>query len=148
MDLKEDFKLGWNVHLVLKNKHGKVKDERKVHNLVTTAGKTYIAAWLAAASQAGAFMSYIGIGAGAVAAAIGDTALGSELSRKAGTISSSTNVWANTYTFLAGDGTGAVTEAGLLSAAAAGTLFARVVFGVITKEAGDTLQVSWTLALG
>jgi len=43
--------------------------------------------------------------------------------------------------------TGNVTEAGIFSANVAGTLLARQVFGVITKAAGDSLQVTWQITL-
>jgi len=47
----------------------------------------------------------------------------------------------------AGDGTGALVEAGILNAASAGTLLARVVFSVINKGAADTLEITWTLTI-
>ncbi len=48
-------------------------------------------------------------------------------------------------TFSAGEGTGAVTEAGIFNASTSGTMLCRTVFSVVNKAAGDTLQVTWTV---
>lgn len=123
---------------------GKLKESREINNVVVTVGKNFLANWLTAATQSDYFMRYIGLGTGATAASASDTALQTELStRSAGTLSSSTNVWQNQATFGPGVNTGAITEAGIFSASSGGTLFARQVFGVITKNAGDSLQVTW-----
>jgi hypothetical protein len=93
-------------------------------------------------------MSHMAIGTGAVAPALANTALGTEVGRVA---LSSTNVAANvvTYaaTFPAGTGTGAITEAGNFNAAGAGTMLNRVTFSVINKAAGDSLAVTWTVTI-
>jgi hypothetical protein len=141
---QELFKATGFISIKLFDKDGNLKDQRDIKNVVVTVGKNYLAAWLAAASQAGYFMQYIGLGTGTNAAVAGDTALQTELAtRVAGTLSSSTNVWQNVAVFGAGVDTGAISEAGLFSAGAAGTLFARQVFSVINKAAGDSLQVTW-----
>lgn len=124
---------------------GQLKDERQIKNVVTTAGLTALAAWLAASSQSTAFMRYIGIGTGTTGALAADTALETEASRKLGSVSSATVVFTNTVTFGAGEGTGAITEAGLLSAAAAGTLFSRQTFAAVNKAAADSLVVTWNV---
>ena len=45
-------------------------------------------------------------------------------------------------TFAAGNGTGAITEVGLLTASSGGTLISRKVFSAINKGADDSLQVT------
>jgi hypothetical protein len=50
-------------------------------------------------------------------------------------------------TWAAGDGTGAITEAGIFNASSAGDMLARTVFSVITKDANDTLSITWTITL-
>lgn len=123
---------------------GKLKESREINNVVVTVGKNFLANWLTAATQADYFMRYIGLGTGTTAASASDTALETELTtRSAGTLSSTTNVWQNQATFGPGVNTGAITEAGIFSDSSGGTLFARQVFGVITKNAGDSLQVTW-----
>lgn len=129
------------------DKDGHLKEEREVKNVVVTVGKNFLAAWLAAASQSTYFMQYVMIGTGSTGATVGDTGLQSEISRKAGVVSSSTNVWQNTVTFNAGEGTGTIAEAGIVSAAAAGTLLARQTFTAVPKSATDVLVVTWQITL-
>lgn len=150
MENLESIAIKGSVHVKLIGPDGKVKQEHTDKNLVVTAGKNYLAAWLQAASQAGKFMSYMGLGTGSAAAAAGDTALGTEMSgggyaRQVGTLSNSTNVWTNAATFAPGVGTGAITEAGLFTAVTAGTMFARQVFSTYNKQAGDTLVFTWSV---
>ena len=146
--MKEKVKLSGRVNYKLFDSNGQIKEVRDIDNLVVTVGKNYLAAWLAAASQAGYFMQYVALGTGTNAASASDTTLQTELStRVAGTESSSTNVWQNVATFGAGVDTGAITEAGLFSASSGGTMLARQVFSVINKAAGDSLQVTWQITL-
>lgn len=123
---------------------GNLKESREINNVVVTVGKNYLAEWLTQATQADYFMRYIALGTGTNAANASDTALQIELStRVAGTLTFSGNVWQNVALFGPGVNTGSITEAGIFSAATLGTMFARQVFGVITKAAGDSLQVTW-----
>lgn len=149
--LNEQIKLNGSVNIKLIGPDGVVKQEHTDHNLVVTVGKNYLAAWLAAASQAGEFMTFIALGTDTSGPASGDTTLGAEFSgggysRVDGTLSSSANVWTNTATFAPGNGTGAITEAGLFTASTVGTMFARQVFAVYNKAAGDTLIVVWNVS--
>jgi hypothetical protein len=146
--MDEKLTLKGHISLKLFGPEGELKDEREVKNVVVTAGKNYLATWLAASSQAGYFMQYLGVGTGTTAANASDTALQTELStRVAGTLSSSTNVWQNQATFGAGVDTGAITEAGIFTASSSGTMLARQVFSVINKGAGDSLQITWQITL-
>lgn len=149
MLLKDNNGLKGHIDIVLYDENGNIKDERHIHNLVVTAGKTYLAAWLAAASQAGEFMTWIGLGEGGGGPAIGDVDLVSPLATRVdGTLSSVGNVWQNQATFGAGVNTGALTEAGLFSASSSGTMFARQVFPVVNKQAADSITITWSLTLG
>lgn len=138
-------------HVTLRvfNSKGELKSTHENRNLVVTAGKNYLATWLTAASQAGKFMSYIGLGTGTDAASSSDTDLQTPLAtRVLGTLSASTNVWQNVATFDAGvDTDPAITEAGLFTASSAGTMFARTVFTAVEKEAGDSLEFTWQVTL-
>lgn len=137
-----------NVHLVLKDSDGNVKDERQVHNTVVTAGLNHIADQLSA-SPGGAAMGYMGIGTGTTAVDPGDTALQTALDRNALTSrTDSANVVTYVGDWAAGDGTGAITEAGIFNAASAGTMLARAVFAAVNKGASDVLQITWTLTVG
>lgn len=136
-----------NVHIVLRGPDGEVKQEETCHNLITTAGRNAIVERLDS-SPATAQPTHMAIGTGTNAAAAGDTTLQTELDRNALTSNTaSANVLTMVGDWAAGDGTGAITEAGVLNAASTGTLYSRAVFSVINKAAGDTLQITWTYTL-
>lgn len=148
MNTKETIKATGHIGFKLFDENGMLKDSKEIHNVVVTVGKNFLAAWLAAASQATPFMNYIGLGTGVAAANASDTDLQTPLtSRVAGTLSSASNVWQNVALFGPGVDTGAITESGIFSDSVAGTLFARQTFAVINKAAGDSLQVTWQITL-
>lgn len=133
--------------LVLRDRDGHTKHDETVENLITTAGKNATIARLAS-SPGTAVPTHMAIGTGTTAAAAGDTTLQTEIDRNAlSSNTASTNVLTMVGNWAAGDGTGAITEAGVLSASTSGTLFSRAVFTVINKAAGDTLQITWTYTL-
>jgi len=114
-------------------------------NLVVTAGKGLVAGCLSGVSTPITKMS---VGSGAVAAAAGDTTLGTVIDTNALTVSGGTLSGATvTYacTWLPGDGTGAITEAGLFSAA--DVMLARTQFAVVNKGADDTVTITWTVTI-
>lgn len=148
MNTIEQLKAAGKLSIVLKDEKGAVKETREIKNLVVNTGLGHITSRLLGTSSG--VMSHMALGSGTTAAAAGDTALGSQLgSRKA--LTSSTQSGSNNEsivyvaTFAAGEGTGAVTEAGIFNASTSGTMLCRTVFSVVNKAAGDTLQVTWTL---
>jgi hypothetical protein len=141
-DKKDGVAIKDNVKIVLKGPDGKVKHS-SVHNTVTTAGKEGAADQILA-SPSLSKPTHMAIGTGSPAA----TLLGSELDRNAltsklrsGAVVTMVADWA------AGDGTGAITEAGLFDIATANTvnMWASASFSVVNKAAADTLQITWTL---
>lgn len=137
-----------NVVVELRDKDGNVKQREEIHNLIVTIGKNGIADQLLA-SPTISKPSHMAIGTGTNAAAAGDTTLQTELDRNALTSKTrSTNVVTMVGDWAAGDGTGAVTEAGIFDASSSGNLYARAVFSVINKGASDTLSISWTFTIG
>lgn len=146
MNTNEQLKATGSLRVVVTGPDGQVKSEVDLKNLVVTVGKNFVASRMV--GTASNIMSHMAIGSGTTAAAAGDTALGSELGRVAlGSGTASTNVVTYTATFPAGTGTGAVTEAGILNAASAGTLLCRTVFSVINKGASDAMSVTWTVTI-
>lgn len=143
--MNETVKLQGAFTVELRDSNGMLKDHRDVKNVVVTVGKSYLTQWLVASSQSGFFMQYVAVGTGTSAAQASDTALQAEVARVAGTLSNSTNVWQNQAVFGPGIGTGAVTEAGILSASSSGTLLAHQVFAAVNKAAGDTLTIVWQI---
>lgn len=135
----------YNVSLVLRDEDGFVKDERSLHNLICTAGKNTVLA--ATGAEYLNQYKYIAIGTGTTAAAIGDTALQTEVARNISTASNPTAAQLQfTYTFPAGTGTGSITECGLLDATSSGNLLNHLVFSAVSKGALDTLAVTITIS--
>lgn len=119
---------------------------KEVPNLVVTTGKEYVASRMKDATKTA--MSHMAVGSGSTSPAAGDTTLGTELDRQA---LASTTVSSNeiTYvaTFGAGDGTGAISEAGLFNAASAGDMLCRTTFGVVNKGASDSMTITWVVTV-
>lgn len=140
--LNSKSKIKYHMHLVLRDKDGNIKDERKVYNTVTTPGKQGAADQVLASPSLNK-PTHMAVGTGSPSG----TALGTELDRNALTsktrganaIITMVGDWA------AGDGTGAITEAGVFDAGAVGNMWMSSSFSVINKGAADTLSISWTL---
>lgn len=130
-------------------------NELRLANLVTNAGLAGIASRINGDGSAAVF-NYIAIGTGTTAAAAGDTTLQTEITTNGGerasatvsrtttTVTNDTARFVKTFTFT---GSFAVTEAGVLNAASAGTLLNRQVFSAVNVVSSDTLQVTVDLAL-
>lgn len=145
----DNVKLTGNLQVVLRSSDGAIKEKYEIPNVVTTVGKEYIAERMKETGRPSE-MSHMAIGTGTAAAAVGNTALGSEnarvsLSTAGGTVNDNEVVYE--ATFGAGTGTGAITEAGIFNAASSGTLLCRTVFAVINKGANDTLAITWTVTI-
>ena len=126
-----------------------INDEvvQETDNLVVTAGKKWVADRMA---DANTVMTHMAIGTGSSSAVAGDTALGTELDRNAlttsgGTVSNNTITYASTWS--AGDGTGAITEAGIFDASTSGDMLARTVFSVVNKGSADSMTITWTITV-
>lgn len=123
-----------------------------VFGLVTTTGVTYMATDFTAglASPRISGFNFHDSGTGTTAAAIGDTALQTPTgnARVAGVQSTpgSTNIY-QTVATLPYTGAAAITEWGLLSAAASGTLWDHRVFAAINVLNGDSIQFIYKLTI-
>jgi hypothetical protein len=148
--MHDTLRITGRVHAVLYGPDGEVKEAREMPNAVVNAGRTWL---LNMASQASppTKMGYIALGTGATAPTTSDTALQTEM---AGSRTATTNNGAVagqsivfTCTFVPGVATGSLTEAGIFNASSGGTMLARVTFGTLTKNAADTLTITWTVTL-
>ena len=112
-------------------------------NLVVTAGKNWVAQRM---NDVNTVMTHMAVGTGTTDAAAGQTALVSENDRNALT---STTVTNNTIiyvaTWVAGDATAALTEAGVFDAASGGDMLCRTKFNVVNKAAADS--ITWTITV-
>jgi len=144
--ITEGLKLKGDVAVVLRDKNGNVKEERKINNLIVDTGLNFICDRMKDDETA---MTHMALGSGTTAPAAGNTSLESQLgSREALDSSTVTNnqiVYISS--FEASDATGAVSEAGIFNAASGGTMLCRVTFAVVNKAADDTLTINWTITL-
>lgn len=137
---------------------GELKDqrvilaEREVPNTVTTGGDKYVADQLS--DQGEPAMGWMAVGTGTGQGA-SDNVLATELDRNAldsttqGTGANDNDV-IYVCTWAAGDGTGALTEAGIFNNATPGLgqMLCVASFSVINKGAADSLVITWTLTCG
>lgn len=139
--LKDDFKLKGRLSIAINDQVVKYVD-----NVVVTDGKEYVASRMEGTTDA--VMSHMAIGTGTSTAAASDSALGSESDRNAltSTTVSGTDV-VYVATFGAGEGTGAITEAGIFNASTSGTMLCRTVFSVVNKGASDSMTITWTVTV-
>lgn len=125
-----------------------VNDEvvKEIPNLVVTDGKEFVASRMKDTTKTA--MSHMAIGTGSTAAAAGNTTLVTELDRNALTSTTVTNnAVAYVATYAAGDGTGAITEAGLFNASSGGDMLCRTVFSVVNKGSADSMTITWTITV-
>ena len=119
---------------------------QEVPNLVVTAGKDYVASRIKDATATA--MSHMAIGTGTATPAAGNTALGSQSHRSALTSTTvSSNVVTYVASFGAGDGTGAITEAGLFNASSGGDMLCRTTFSVVNKGSQDSMTITWEVTV-
>jgi hypothetical protein len=141
--MKEVINLVGEVKVLL---NGEVAFEKK--NLIVQAGKNFLASAIINSSTS----PFVGmaIGTGTTAANITDTALQTEVARAAFSTSSvADNVVSLSNTYLAGVGTGAITEAGIFNnASSGGIMLSHVVFSAVNKGSLDTLTINWTITVG
>ena len=160
MEKKQKIGFVAQVKAVLRDKNGKVKGvfdsaKQKLKDCMTNMGFAALSALILTDVAKDAF-DYIAIGTGTIAAAATDTALQTEVKRKAGTGTRITKTVSNdtaqlVATFSSGDGlsgTNAITEYGMLNAAAGGDLLLHEVDATAKNcnwGAGDTLEVTVTV---
>ena len=134
---------------VLKDAEGLVKELREFDNVFTDVGDAHVADQMASTPGEGA-MSDMAIGTVTTTLTAGDTQLGGELDRNTLTsfiqgAGGDDNKVVYVGDWAAADGTGAITEAGIMNShtADSGTLLCAQTFSVINKGAADTLQITY-----
>lgn len=148
MNINEPMTLTGEVLIKHFDKNGNLKSENLIKNLVVTAGKEWAATRFDKDADQADAMSHMALGSNGTAQALTDTALGAELGRVAlADAVPAGNQIAYSATFPAATATGAVVEAGIFNAAAAGTMLCRTTFAVKNKEAADTITATWTITV-
>jgi hypothetical protein len=145
--LKDTVKTIGMLDIVLTDENGQVKEKKTVPNLVVQTGRNYIAHRMTGSSNTA--MSHMAIGTNNTAAALNNTALGTETARVS--LTSGTTA-ANVVTYVATFNPGtpstanAITEAAILNNVSGGEMLCRTVFDVVNKGTLDTLTITWTVS--
>lgn len=137
-------------HLQLFGPDGKLKEERIIHNTVTELMDAHVADCLS--DQGDGTIDYMAVGTGSGQTSA-DTGLDTTLDRNALTSTTQGSGGADNDvvyvgTWAAADGTGAITEAGLMRDDDDTKLMLYADFSVINKGAADTLVITWTATFG
>lgn len=147
--IMETVKLSGEIRLVLRDKNGKLKEDRIIKNVVTDLGKAALAG-LVLVDVGGPAFDFIAIGIGTG----GVTALNSESTTSGGArrggadvvgtrvTTTTTNDTAQLVTTFTFTGSLALTEEGIFNAASAGTMLAYQSFAVLNVANGDTLAIT------
>ena len=146
--IEEGMKIKGAITLLLTKASGEVEVVHK-DNIIVGGGFDFVADAIGNSSTRPGVMGWIAVGTGSSAAASTQTALVTELKRNAATYAhtAGTKVFTFTASFLAGDATGAITEAGVFNASSSGTMFDRVVFPVVNKGSDDSLTAVFTFTM-
>lgn len=137
-------------HVKLFGSDGELKDERIIYNTVTELADAHVADTMS--DQGDGTIDYIAVGTGSGQGS-GDTGLDTSLDRNALTSTTqgagaADNDVIYVGDWAAGDGTGAITEAGIMRDDDDTKLMFYADFAAVNKAAGDTLQITWTVTFG
>jgi len=147
--MKQGLNIVGHGRAVLRDELGAIKELREFDNVFTDAGDAHVADQMAS-TPGEDVISDMAVGTVTTTLTAGDTQLGGELDRN--TLTSFTqgaggddNKVVYVGDWAAGDGTGAITEAGIMNAhtADSGTMLCAQTFSVINKGAADTLQITY-----
>ena len=149
--MKEKLKIGATVEVERRDKDGKLIDTRKVHNTVVNGGFDLVCDLLANGTTRPNPLGYVAMGTSSTATTTSMTALGSQWGNRVATTYSHTTATTNftlSCTIPAHTGSAVnLTESGIFNAATSGTMFNRVTFTAIGKEASDTITVRYIINL-
>lgn len=136
-------------HIVLTHPDG-TTEKRLILNTVTELMDAQVADQMSDQGQAAIGYMNVGTGSGQGSS---DTGLATELDRNALTSTTQGSGAAdNDVVYIgdwaAGDGTGAITEAGVMQADNNTTMMLYADFAAVNKGAADTLKITWTATFG
>jgi hypothetical protein len=160
-DFLNDFKLHGRVtlrHYDQWDARGNLLEEDRFPNVICNVGKAAVAGLILSdiTSAAAPPFDWIALGTNATAASATDTVLGAEITSDGGerssasgsrvttSVTSDTAQLVNTFNFT---GTLAIKESGMFNDANSGDMLARQVFSTKNVGNGDSLQVTWKIAV-
>ena len=150
MKFKSSQGIKGRAHIELRGPDGEIKEVRDIANTITELMDAQVADQMADQTDAAIGYMAVGTGTGQTSAS---TSLATSLDRNA--LDSTTQGAAGADndvvyvgTWAAGDGTGAITEAGIFQANNNTTMMFYANFDVINKGAADSLVITWTATFG
>jgi hypothetical protein len=131
-------------------RNGQVIDTREIQNMVVDVGLAWCAGALSGDTASPNTMKYIEVGTGTTDPAAGNTTLETPVETRATGTQSRVTVTTTNDTYQAvgtitATAARALTECGMFSAAADGTMLARTEFAVINLAENDSIQVTWKI---
>lgn len=148
--LKSELGLKGICHVRLFGPDGELKEERVIENTITELMDAQIADQMSDQGQAAIGFMAVGTGSGQGSADVG---LATSLDRNALTSTTQQagaddNDVEYVGDWAPGDGTGAITEAGIMQADNNTTMMTYADFAVVNKLAADSLKITWTVTYG
>jgi hypothetical protein len=153
----ESLGLTGQVHMVLRDRYGFVKEERFGPNLVVTDGKEEVARLISYTSNSGDDFTHIAIGTDNTIPDAADTTLGAEITSAGGerttgyvsietqTVTNDTCQFVTTYNFTASF---SVQESGVFNHTSTGDMLCRQTFTALSVSSADALTVTWKIRVG
>lgn len=139
--------------MLLADKDGNTIEERKVDNVVVTAGRRWVLQQLASSLiNTAQSIGYIAVGTGTTAPATSDTGLGSENTRIAINSFSTANLTANPpswraeASFATNQANTTLGEVGMFNSSSGGTMLSRATFSTVNKTTSNTFALSYTIS--
>jgi hypothetical protein len=152
--MEDTIKLRGCLEITLRNaQNGEVVQSIRKENTIVTTGRRWVLEQICSdLSTVNQSINFIGVGTSTTAAATGDSALGSESTRKAiGTfttanLTSNPPSWRAEVSFATNEANTTLGEVGLFNSSASGTMLGRAVFSTINKTTSNTLTISYTVS--
>jgi len=152
--MEDTIKLRGSIELQLMDLSGNIVETRKQHNVVVTAGRSWVLQQICSSNiVTSQSISQLAVGTGTSnAPATSDSSLQSETTRVAiGTFSTAGLTanppsWQAQASFATNQANTTLGEVGLFNSSAAGTLLARATFSTVNKTTSNTLSISYTIS--
>lgn len=151
-EVADVIKLRGCIELALYGPNKELIEYRKNHNVVVTAGRSWVLSRIMSQNPSTDTIKFIAVGTSTTAPATGDTALVSEAQRDSivtfitGGLASNPPFWQAQVTFATNEANTTLGEAALFDSSAAGTMLSRVTYATINKTTSNTLAISYTIS--
>ena len=152
--MEDTIKLRGCLEITLRNAfNGEVVGQVIKENTIVTTGRRWVLEQICSdLSTVNQSINYLAIGTSTTAPGTGDSAMGSENTRKAiGTftttnLSSNPPSWRAEVSFATNEANTTLGEVGLFNSSASGTMLGRATFSTINKTTSNTLTISYTVS--